>query len=55
MTKKRIFKELDKRIGKDLIISYAEVRELSNLCEKGFKKVYWEWWKGGRDNGKSED
>ena len=55
MDKERIFKELDKRVGKDLIISYSEVKELSGLSEDKFKEVYWEWWVGEDKNGKNKD
>jgi len=42
-----IFKELNKRVGKDLIIAYSEVKELSGLSDKEFSEIYLEWleWK----------
>jgi len=40
---KEIFKELESRIGEDLIVSYSEVRELSKLSNKQFHKVYCRW------------
>lgn len=43
MTIKEIFKELDKRVGKDLMISYSEVRQISGLSDKHFNDAYRKW------------
>ena len=43
MTIKEIFKELDKRIGKDKIISYSEVKQISGLSDERFSNAYCKW------------
>lgn len=43
MTIKEIFKELDKRVGKDLIVSYSEVRIMSKLSNQRFNKIFHKW------------
>ncbi len=48
MTIKEIFKELDKRVDKDLIISYSEVRimsqrAISGLSHKQFNNIFRRW------------
>jgi len=42
-SKESVFSELDKRKGKDLIVSCFEVREIFNLTEKEFYPYYMEW------------
>lgn len=41
--KKKLFPKLDKRIGKDLIVAYSEVKELSGLNDKEFFQIFNSW------------
>jgi len=41
--KEKLFPELDKRIGKDLIVAYSEVKKLSGLSDKEFFQIFNSW------------